>query len=101
MLFRSVARLHRQAPRATDELHDALLAVIGCDFGMDCSADALQSLELCANGAACYGDFDDRALEAFPDIDRQALSVLRAEVISQIRTGTFDIRDFFQVPDRD
>ena len=96
-----VVRLHRQAPRASDELRDALLAVIGCDFGMDCSPDGIASLELCANGAACYGDFDDRALEAFPDIDRQALNGLRAEVSKQIRMGIFDISDFFQVPDRD
>jgi hypothetical protein len=91
-----VSRWHRSQPQTTDGLRDAVLAIIGCDFGLDCSADSMVSLELCAYGGECDGDLVERTLEEYPDIDRQQLNRLRVETTSAIQHGTFDIIQFFQ-----
>jgi hypothetical protein len=90
-----ISRWHRSMPQATDGLRDAVLAVIGCDFGMDCSADSMVSLELCAYGGECEGDLVERTLHNFPDIDRQQLNQLRVATTLAIRDGTFDAIAFF------
>jgi hypothetical protein len=94
-----VTRWHRGAPKPTDELRDAVLAVVGCDLGMDCGANSLPALELCAYGGTCEGDFAERALVAFPDIDRAQLNVLRVETAKAIRDGLFNPTDFFAPPE--
>ena len=93
-----VARWHRGAPRTTDGLRDAVLAVIGCDFGMDCGGGSLSALELCAFGGTCEGDLVERTLTAYPDIDRAQLNVLRVETATAIRDGHFNILDYFAPP---
>jgi hypothetical protein len=93
-----VTRWHRGAPRASDALRDAVLAVIGCDFGMDCGENSLSALELCAYGGTCDGDLAERTLSAFPDIDRAKLNVLRVETTKAIRDGYFNLLDYFEPP---
>jgi len=94
-----VTRWHRGARKPTDELRDAVLAVVGCDLGMDCGANSLPALELCAYGGTCDGDFAERALLAFPDIDRAQLNVLRVETAKALRDGLFNPTDFFAPPE--
>jgi hypothetical protein len=93
-----VTRWHRGAPKASDALRDAVLAVIGCDFGMDCGENSLSALELCAYGGTCDGDLAERTLSAFPDIDRAKLNVLRVETTKAIRDGYFNLLDYFEPP---
>ena len=93
-----VARWHRGAPHTNDALRDAVLAVIGCDFGLDCGGGSLSALELCAYGGTCEGDLVERTLTAFPDIDRAQLNVVRVETATAIRDGHFNILHYFAPP---
>ena len=93
-----VSRWHRGAARPTDALKDAVLLVVGCDFGMDCSADSELALELCAFNGACSGDLVERSLLAFPDVDRSAVNVARVALAAELREGRFDAARYFEPP---
>jgi hypothetical protein len=93
-----VGRWHRDAPRPTDALRDAVLLVVGCDFGMDCSAESELALELCAYNGACTGDLVERSLLAFPEVDRSAVNVARVALAEELRSGRFDAVRYFEPP---
>jgi hypothetical protein len=93
-----VSRWHRDAPLPTDALRDAVLLVVGCDFGMDCSADSELALELCGFNGACSGDLVERSLLAFPDVDRSAVNAARVALAAELREGRFDAMRYFEPP---
>jgi hypothetical protein len=90
-----VSRWHRQAPEPLDVMKDALLSVIGCDLGVDCGADSLQALQLCAFNEACEGDLAERTLAGFPDLDRDQFNRARVQLAAELREGRFDVLSFF------
>jgi hypothetical protein len=91
-----VALWHRGAePGGTDAVRDAALAVVGCDLGMDCGADSVLGLELCALHGACQGDVAERLLADYVDVDHQQVNEERRRLALAIMDGNVDFQSYF------
>ena len=68
---------------------DAALPWVACDLGLDCSAQSLWALQLCAVEGQCEGDFEARlsARMAPGTVDADAVQQQRARLLELIRSG--------------
>lgn len=68
---------------------DAALPGVACDLGLDCSAQSLLALQLCAAQGACDGDVPARLMDPFsPEaVDPLAVQAQRARLLAWIRSG--------------
>ena len=68
---------------------DSALSWVACDLGLDCSANSLGALQLCAVQGMCEGDMPSRFLtRAVADaVDPAAVHGQRARLLALIRSG--------------
>jgi len=68
---------------------DAALALLPCDFGLECGAQSLWSLQLCVSEGLCTGDYQARltARMAPGSIDPEAVQKERLRLLNLIRSG--------------
>ena len=68
---------------------DAALPAVACDLGLDCSANSLWSLQLCATAGACQGDLTARlAARAGSDpVDPVLVQRQRERLLALLRSG--------------
>ena len=72
------------------DLRGLAVAMAACQLGLDCSADSLTALLLCANGGQCAGNLTDRYLQALPNAaDRERAGRLADLTLAAIRTNDF------------
>ena len=86
----------RRSPDASDldlvqraRAVDAALPWVACDLGLDCTANGLGALQLCAVQGLCEGDMPSRFLTraAADGIDRAAIQMQRARLLALMRNG--------------
>lgn len=66
-------------------------ALAACRLGLECGAESLTALRLCANSGQCDGGVMDRLLQSLPNAnDREAANAETARVIAAIQAGRFD-----------
>lgn len=68
---------------------DAALPMVACDLGLDCSAQSLLALQLCAVQGACEGDVSARLMDQlWPEtVDPAAVQAQRVRLLVLIRGG--------------
>jgi hypothetical protein len=67
---------------------DAALPLVACDLGLDCSAGALPSLQLCAAEGVCEGDLATRIAKRNADnVDVARIQEQRVRLLALIRSG--------------
>jgi hypothetical protein len=68
---------------------DAALPIVACDLGLDCSANSLWSLQLCATAGACQGDLTARlaAGTAGDPVDPTLVQQQRQRLLALLRSG--------------
>jgi curved DNA-binding protein CbpA len=68
---------------------DAALPAVACDLGLDCSANSLWSLQLCATAGACQGDLTARlaARTAGDPVDPALVQQQRQRLLALLRSG--------------
>lgn len=67
---------------------DAALPMVACDLGLDCGADSLAALQLCAAEGLCDGDLAARiAQRNGGGIDAARVQEQRARLLALIRSG--------------
>ncbi|MGZ5786773.1 MAG: hypothetical protein ACXWJM_12715, partial [Ramlibacter sp.] len=68
---------------------DAALPAVACDLGLDCSANSLWSLQLCATAGACQGDLPARlaAGAASDPVDPALVQRQRQRLLELLRSG--------------
>jgi len=68
---------------------DAALPAVACDLGLDCSANSLWSLQLCATAGACQGDLPMRlsAAAGGDPVDPALVQQQRQRLLALLRSG--------------
>ena len=73
------------------DLRGLAFAMAACQLGLDCSADSLTALLLCANSGQCAGNLTDRYLQALPNAtDRERAARLTEMTLAAIRANDFN-----------
>ena len=73
------------------DLRGLAFALAACRLGLDCSADSLTALLLCANGGQCAGSLTDRYLQTLPNAaDRERAARLAEQTLAAIRASDFN-----------
>ena len=73
------------------DLRGLAFAMVACQLGLDCSADSLTALLLCANSGQCAGNLTDRYLQALPNAtDRERAVRLTEMTLAAIRANDFN-----------
>ena len=87
-------RPHSIAPEDSGRLsylRGLAFAMAACQLGLDCSADSLTALLLCANSGQCAGTLTDRYLQALPNAtDRERAARLTEMTLAAIRASDFN-----------
>ena len=72
------------------DLRGLAFAMAACQLGLDCRADSLTALLLCANGGQCAGTLTNRYLQALPNAaDRDRAGRLADMTLAAIRGKDF------------
>lgn len=72
------------------DLRGLAFAMAGCQLGLDCRAESLTALLLCANGGQCAGTLTDRYLQALPNAaDRDRAGRLADVTLAAVRAKDF------------
>ena len=72
------------------DLRGLAFAMAACQLGLDCSADSLTALLLCANSGQCEGSLTDRYRQALPNVtDRERAGRLTELTLAAIRANDF------------
>lgn len=72
------------------DLRGLAFAMAACQLGLDCSADSLTALLLCANSGQCEGTLTDRYRQALPNAtDRERAERLAEQTLAAIRAKDF------------
>ena len=73
------------------DLRGLAFAMAACQLGLDCSADSLTALLLCANSGECAGNLTDRYLQALSNAaDRERVARLTEMTLAAIRANDFN-----------
>ena len=73
------------------DLRGLAVAMAACQLGLDCSADSLTALLLCANSGQCAGNLTDRYLQALSNAtDRERAARLTELTLVAIRASDFN-----------
>ena len=71
-------------------LRGLAFAMAACQLGLDCSAESLTALLLCANSGQCAGSLTDRYLQALSNAaDRERAARLTELTLAAIRANDF------------
>ena len=85
--------------RERSDLRGLAFATAACQLGLDCSADSLTALLLCANGGQCVGSLTDRYLQALPDAaDRERAMRITERTLAAIRAQDFAMLGLEKTP---
>lgn len=70
------------------DLRPLAYAIAACQLGLECAADSLTALRLCANGGQCEGTVIDRLLQTLPNAsDREIVMMESQRIANAIRSG--------------
>ena len=81
------------------DLRGLAFATAACQLGLDCSAESLTALLLCANGGQCVGSLTERYLQALPDLaDRERATRIAERTLAEIRAQDFSALGLEKAP---
>jgi hypothetical protein len=73
------------------DIRSLAYTLAACQIGLECGAESLTALRLCANSGQCEGGVADRLLQSLPNAnDRAAAVVEAARVVAAIQSGRPD-----------
>lgn len=92
-------RLQRDAGalpgNARVDIRSLAYSLAACRLGLECGAESLTALRLCANSGQCEGGVADRLLQSLPNAnDREAANAETARVIAATQAEQFDTLGF-------
>ena len=74
--------------RERPDLRSLAFSIAACQIGLECGADSLTALQLCANTGQCEGGVVDRYLQTLPNQeDRDAALMESKRVVDAIQSG--------------
>jgi hypothetical protein len=94
----SMLMMNPKAGGADSAITDAALALLACDLGAACGADALLALELCAGEGRCEGSARERMLARIGTLDPEAVQRERERLRTLLDRGSATIATVWQGP---